>query len=205
MHGYAKLFLSTLFFVDHPKRILIIGLGGGSVQKALNRLLPNAYIDTVELNQDLPALVQQYFHYQEDKHNKIFIQDGIDFVKEVKPDQYDIILLDAFDKDYIPSGFLTDEFMQNVKNLLTHNGVIAINSFAKSKLEQLESSLFKNNFGDYYNMQMNNSRIMLASKHGLPELDQVRHSTILWHYRFAEIECDANRIFQLIKSTSQHP
>ncbi len=57
LHGYVKLFLSALFFNDNPQRILVIGLGGASVHKALNILTPTAQIDTVEINAVLPKLL----------------------------------------------------------------------------------------------------------------------------------------------------
>ncbi|MBA2628737.1 MAG: fused MFS/spermidine synthase, partial [Rickettsiaceae bacterium] len=147
LHGYIKLFLSTLFFNDNPQRILVIGLGGASVHKALNILLPRTQIDTVEINEVLPKIVDQYFGYKEDYRNKIFIEDGAIFAKKAPANIYDIVLIDAFNADYIPPQFLTDEFMQNIKKMLTANGVVAINTFTISKTYKFESDLFKHNFG----------------------------------------------------------
>ena len=84
LHGYIKLFLSTLLFNDNPQRILVIGLGGASVHKALNILLPRTQIDTVEINDVLPKIVDQYFGYKEDYRNKIFIEDGAIFAKDLQ-------------------------------------------------------------------------------------------------------------------------
>jgi spermidine synthase len=182
LHGYIKLFLSTLFFNDNPQRILVIGLGGASVHKALNILLPRTQIDTVEINDVLPKIVDQYFGYKEDYRNKIFIEDGAIFAKESAANIYDIVLIDAFNADYIPPQFLTDEFMQDIKKILTPNGVVAINTFTVSKTYELESDLFKRNFGKYYNLIFNKSRIMVAAKNDLPDLSEIASNSIFWGY-----------------------
>ncbi len=200
LHGYVKLFLSTLFFNDNPQRILVIGLGGASVHRALNILLPRAQIDTVEINAVLPKLVDQYFGYKEDFRNKIFIEDGAIFAKESAADIYDIILIDAFNADYIPPQLLTDEFMQDIKKMLTPNGVVAINTFTVSKTYELESDLFKRNFGKYYNLIFNTSRVMIAAKNYLPDLPEIAAKSILWRYRFVEVGVDQNALLGLYKN-----
>ena len=200
LHGYIKLFLSTLFFNDNPQRILVIGLGGASVHKALNILLPRTQIDTVEINDVLPKIVDQYFGYKEDYRNKIFIEDGAIFAKESAANIYDIVLIDAFNADYIPPQFLTDEFMQDIKKILTPNGVVAINTFTVSKTYELESDLFKRNFGKYYNLIFNKSRIMIAAKNNLPDLSEIASNSILWRYRFVEVGVDQKGLLGLYHS-----
>ncbi len=200
LHGYIKLFLSTLFFNDNPQRILVIGLGGASVHKALNILLPRTQIDTVEINEVLPKIVDQYFGYKEDYRNKIFIEDGAIFAKKAPANIYDIVLIDAFNADYIPPQFLTDEFMQNIKKMLTANGVVAINTFTISKTYKFESDLFKHNFGKYYNLIFNKSRIMIAAKNDLPDLSEIASNSILWRYRFVEVGVDQKALLALYQS-----
>ena len=200
LHGYVKLFLSALFFNDNPQKILVIGLGGASVHKALNILTPTAQIDTVEINAVLPKIVDQYFGYKEDYRNKIFIEDGAIFAKESAADIYDIILIDAFNIDYIPPQLLTDEFMQDIKKMLTPKGIVAINTFTVSKTYDFESDLFKRNFGKYYNLIFNQSRIMIAAKNDLPTLPEIVAKSILWRYRFVEVGVDQNALLGLYQS-----
>src|SRR5262245_53969623 len=46
---YAPMMLSSLFLNPDPKKILIIGQGGGTLPMALKKLVPNAEIDVVEI------------------------------------------------------------------------------------------------------------------------------------------------------------
>jgi spermidine synthase len=200
LHPYAQLFLSTLFLNDSPQRILVIGLGGANIQNALNILLPRTQIDTVEINPVLPRLVEKYFGYKEDARNKIFIEDAADFAKNTEANTYDIILIDAFDADYIPPQLLTDQFMQDVKKMLTPVGVVAINTFTISKTYEHESNLFKRNLGNYYNLIINKSRVMIAGKNNLPDLKEIAEKAVLWRFRFVEVGVDQNALLGLYRA-----
>ncbi len=137
LFNYVQIFLSTLFLVEDPRKILIIGLGGASLPKALNILVPNAKIHIVEINPAIPPIVEKYFEYKFNDTNRIFIEDGIEYVKNSAADRYDMVFIDAFSADYIPDGFLTSEFMNNVKRILTKNGVVAMNTFVSSEKEEI--------------------------------------------------------------------
>ncbi len=197
--GYSHIFLSTLFFKNYPKKILLLGLGGASVPKALNILAPRADLDIVEINSALVPIVNKYFSFHENKKTHIIIEDGAEFVKNAPDDSYDIVLLDAFDSKYIPPALLTDEFMQNIKRIMTKNAILASNTFIDSKTYDLESKLYKDTFGPYYNLNYNNSRIVVASKGPLDSVKQIRANAELWQYRFVEVGSNSFEVFKLYK------
>ena len=90
--------------------------------------------------------------------------------------------------------------MQDIKKVLTSNGVVAINTFTVSKTYELESDLFKRNFGKYYNLIFNNSRIMVAAKNDLPDLSEIASNSILWRYRFVEVDVNQEGLLGLYQS-----
>ena len=47
--SYAQMSMAALLFNPNPDRILIVGLGGGTLPMALRELTPDAVIDTVEI------------------------------------------------------------------------------------------------------------------------------------------------------------
>ena len=65
---------------------------------------------------------------------------------------------------------------------------------------RLESNLFKHNFGKYYNLIFNTSRIMIAAKNDLPGLSEIAAKSILWRYRFVEIGVDQNALLGIYQS-----
>ena len=194
-----QVMMTTLFLKDNPKRILIIGLGGGSMVNALNILVPNATIDIVEINPALPSIAQKYFNLKVDGNNKIIIKDGVEFVKNAPEKEYEIVLIDAFDKDYIPPALLSDEFMQNIKKVMKENGAVAINTFIESKYQDLESNLFKNNFGSYYNLCVGANRVVLATKGEMPKLKEIAATSYLWLDKFVEINVSQPALLSLFQ------
>lgn len=201
LFDYIHIFLSTLFIKEDPRKILIIGLGGATTQKAFNILTPNAKIHTVEINPDIPPIVEKYFEYKPNYTNKIFVEDGVQYVKNSPPNRYDLVLIDAFSIDYIPDGFLTSEFMNNVKSILTENGVVAMNTFITSKKSDLESQLFKDTFGEYYSLKKANSKVLVAANRKLPNYQQIAVDSNLWLYRMAEIGVSQTALLSLYKDS----
>ena len=60
---YTRMMLGALYLEPEPHRILIIGLGGGTLPRALERLLPEAQIDVVEIDPAVVRVAQQYFGF----------------------------------------------------------------------------------------------------------------------------------------------
>ena len=90
--------------------------------------------------------------------------------------------------------------MQDIKKMLKPKGIVAINTFTVSKTYDFESDLFKRNFGKYYNLIFNQSRIMIAAKNDLPTLPEIVAKSILWRYRFVEVGVDQNALLGLYQS-----
>ena len=178
---YASMMLASLFLNPSPKRILIIGLGGGTLPEALQEMLPDAMIDTVEIDPAVEEIAYRYFEYVPGPNTQNFIQDGRVFVKRAVASgaQYDLVMLDAFEADYIPEHMLTKEFLEEVKAIMTPDGVLAANTFSRSALYDYESATYQAVFGEFYNLKFSN-RIVLAKLGGLPSMDEVRENARIW-------------------------
>jgi len=147
---YAHSVLTGLAYNPDPKRILIIGLGGGSLPNAFKELVPDAEVVSVEIDPAVAKLARQYFDYIETDKIKTKIMDGRVYVKRaLKKQQYfDWIILDAFNGDYIPEHLLTMEFLSEVKQLLKPNGLLSANTFNASKLYDYESVTYQAVFNE---------------------------------------------------------
>ncbi len=152
---YARMMMGSLYLNPNPERILIIGLGGGTLPNAMRGVLPNATIDVVEIDAAVVRAARAYFGFTEDAKLKVHEQDGRVFVKRAigGAARYDLIMLDAFEDDYIPEHLLTREFLQEVKSILTPRGVVAGNSFSSSGLYPSESATYADTFGTFYNLK----------------------------------------------------
>jgi spermidine synthase len=124
---------ASLLYTAEPKRILMIGLGGGSISTYFGRAMPDVHIDTVELDQRVIDVAKQYFALRETPRVRYFAADGRVFLTRSK-EQYDLILLDAYRGGYVPFHLLTREFYTLVKNRLTPGGAAAFNVHDGTKL-----------------------------------------------------------------------
>lgn len=172
---YARMMIGSLYLNPDPARILIIGLGGGTLPMTLRDLLPDAQINVVEIDPAVVKVARTYFNFKDDTKMTVSVEDGRVFVKrQMKTDaKYDLIMLDAFEDDYIPEHMLTKEFLTEVKSLLTPDGVLAANTFSSSRLYPFESVTYTAVFGPFYNLKLAN-RVIWAQNGTLTSLDTIR-------------------------------
>jgi spermidine synthase len=166
---YTQMMLAGLYLNPNPQRLLIIGEGGGTIPTVLQQMFPNMKIDLVELDDAVDRIARSYFDFKPGPNTTVTISDGRVFVKRQIPQKpnYDIVMLDAFDADYIPEHMLTREFLEEVKSVMAPNGVIVANTFSDSALYDYESVTYRAVFGSYFNLKLAN-RIIIGKLGGLP-------------------------------------
>lgn len=199
---YIKFLLSSLYIGKAPKHILLIGLGGGTAAKAINTILPQAELDIVEINPLIPPVAQNFFLFKPNNNTHITVGDGYLFTLNSSASKYDLILVDVFDKDYIPAPFLTEIFVNNVKRILTSQGVVAINTFEGGKFFKIESELFKDAFKNFLELTNGSSRIIIAKNGRLPSLSQIKENAKGWNFNLNQVGIDAESLanrFNFIK------
>jgi spermidine synthase len=117
-----------------PRRILMIGLGGGSISSYLGRYLPDAEIDTVEIDPGVVKAAKLYFGMKETPRVRYLEGDGRVFLNRRKDATWDLILVDAFHGGYVPFHLLTKEFYTLLKARLAPGGAVAFNVHDGTKL-----------------------------------------------------------------------
>ena len=175
---YTRMMTSALLVKPDPASVLIIGLGGGTLPTALHELLPEAVIDTVEIDPAVVEVAQTYFSYKPGPRQRVFVEDGRAFVERALQagQHYDMVMLDAFDVDYIPPHLLTVEFLTQVREVLTPDGLVVANSFAQSRMYVQESATYAAVFGEYYNQRagLEGNRVIIAANGALPPMEVVQ-------------------------------
>lgn len=121
--GYLHI---ALAIVPEPRRVLAIGLGGGSLVKRMWRDYAPVHIDAVEIDPEVVEIARALFALPDDERIRVIVGDGRTFV-DACAQTYDLIVIDAFDDDRIPRPLTTDEFMRTCRDLLSPGGAIAYN------------------------------------------------------------------------------
>jgi spermidine synthase len=126
---YSQAMMCALLFRPEPADVLLIGLGGGSIVKFLLEYCPDARIDVAEIDPEVVAVAREYFLLPECSRLRIMSAPGEEVVAGQKAagSSYDLILLDAFDESGPARALLEPGFLENCRDLLTTNGVFAMN------------------------------------------------------------------------------
>lgn len=192
---YTRMMLGALYVKPDPARIMIVGLGGGSLPTALHTVLPRTVIDTVEIDPAVVSVAKKYFHFKPEGTLRVHVADGRAFVQQALKEgrRYDIVMLDAFGEDYIPPHLLTREFLQEVKGILAPGGVVAANTFTASRVYDDESTTYADVFGPFYNLRAGN-RIILAGPGPLVPMEQLRSRAAGFEARLMPLGVDANAL-----------
>jgi predicted membrane-bound spermidine synthase len=130
---YSKLMPAGLLYPEKLHRILMIGLGAGSISTYLGRAMPDVQIDVVELDPGIIAAGKKYFGLQETDKVHYVENDGRVYLNRNKA-PYDLIILDAYRELGVPFHMLTREFYALVKDRLALGGAVAANITANTRL-----------------------------------------------------------------------
>jgi spermidine synthase len=117
-----------LAHVFHPgiRRVLMIGLGSGTIPKRFTRDYPEVTVDSIELDPAVVEVAKRFFEVREDARHRVTVQDGRVFVRRAEA-RYDLVILDAYFADGIPFHLATREFLEQVRERLSAGGVVVSN------------------------------------------------------------------------------
>lgn len=122
-----------------PKTALVLGLGVGIVP----RFLANNGVDVqvVDIDKATLKIAKKYFSLDDSKL-KINISDARTFIREC-PQTYDVVFVDIFQGDGIPSHVVSSEFFNDIKDCMNDNAIFLMNSFYGEVILTSKKSLFK--------------------------------------------------------------
>jgi spermidine synthase len=150
MSEYTQLALGGLLYVPEPRRALVVGLGGGVIPREMHHYLKEVEIDIAEIDPDIPPIAERHFGFSVSERMRVHVADGRVFIKKQlrqEPMQrYDIVVLDAYVGEYIPFHLMTREFLEQVKAVLTENGVVVANVLGTNRLLHAELRTFQEVF-----------------------------------------------------------
>lgn len=162
---YAKVMPVGLAFVGEPRRILVIGLGGGTIPSFLRKHFPHATIDAVDIDPDVVYVAKKFFGFREDAKMRAYAADGRRFIEQCR-EPYDVIFLDAFGCENVPYHLATREFLVAVRRALAPRGVAVGNIWSRGSNPLYDSMVrtYQDVFDELYilDVRARGNKILLA-------------------------------------------
>lgn len=124
--AYADYLHLPLVFVSQPRRVTLIGLGGGTVPGRYVADYPTVVMNVAEIDPQVVVTARQYFDVRAGDRLRIDARDGRLHLRLTR-DPQDIILTDAYLIDTIPFHLATREFFALARSRLAPGGVVASN------------------------------------------------------------------------------
>ncbi len=128
------------------KKVLLLGLGAGSVVDLLvNKHGLKCAITGVELDGNVIDFAKKYFDIEKYKSLQIVQADAFEFVQQCN-EKFDLIVVDLFVGDTVPTDFSSEEFISNLKRLSNEKCCVAYNKMTDNAKHKQELIALSANF-----------------------------------------------------------
>ncbi|MCQ0029752.1 spermidine synthase [Burkholderia glumae] len=123
---YTRIMMGFVLLAPAPARVLMIGLGGGSLAKYCHRHLPATTITAVEIDPGVIALRDRFHLPADGDRFEVICADGAHYMDRPEVSA-DVILLDAFEAQGISAQCASQSFLAACRERLRGNGVLVAN------------------------------------------------------------------------------
>ncbi|WP_159799390.1 spermidine synthase [Flavobacterium sp. MK4S-17] len=136
------------------KKILVLGVAGGSVIKTLTEEVGfTGKITGVEIDPLAIDIANKYFELDKISNLEIIIDDAFEFVLKTK-EKYDLIIIDIFQDTAMPNFLFENFFINRINFLLNVNGFILFNTMTLSKRDKERNLEYRSRFNENYSVRM---------------------------------------------------
>lgn len=185
---YTRSMFASHLFVAEPKRVLIVGLGGGGMVHFLKHHQPELVIDAVEIDPAVVKVAEDFFNIKTEGKVTIHAADGLKYLADTEH-RYDVIYMDAFlkpseltDSTGAPLKLKTVDFYMSVQKKLTDAGVVVFNLNTHNQTRQ-DLATLRNAFGRIYTFRvpkaLNLVVVATSNAKGIPTGQLLRQATVL--------------------------
>lgn len=150
VNEYTRKMMAFLLFCPEPRRILMIGLGGGSLVKFCSRRLRSTHVTVVEIDANVIALRAHFSIPPDGTDLRVVHGDGARYVADLADSAEfpDVLLVDAYDRNGISRSIAEPEFIENSRRILGDDGVFVMNLAAHESDSTLHVERIRKVFGD---------------------------------------------------------
>ncbi|MCE9679367.1 fused MFS/spermidine synthase [Shewanella sp. AS1] len=146
-HTYIQAMLLVLLFIQ-PKRVIILGLGGGGLVHALRHYDRAINITAVELRAQVIEIAKRYFQLPIGKKLNLVHQDAIEFLTEREHKKADVIFADIYGAEGVDENQLTETFIANAAAMIKAGGYLVLNCWKEHSQDRQLLALLQIHFSE---------------------------------------------------------
>jgi spermidine synthase len=131
--SYLQHMFTSYLIQPDQKKVLIVGLGGGSMVHFLQKHDPQCEVDAVEIDPVVVQLAERYFALKRSRNVRLLVADAFDYFAKNET-KYDVIYMDAFlkpsestDGTGVPLRLRTLDFYKQLQSRLNDGGSVVFN------------------------------------------------------------------------------
>lgn len=140
-HDYIRGMLAVLTQISTPKRIAVIGTGGGGLTRILHDYYTETQIDTVDLRSAVIQIAFQYFDLPRSVRLATYTDSADTFLAQqvdkisLHEEKYDLIFSDIYLADGLSTEQLQREFIDHSRQVLNDDGWLILNLWKEHRGE----------------------------------------------------------------------
>lgn len=148
------------------KNVLVLGLGLGSIPLLLEKKFKKKYDYTlIEIDQKIVNLANKYTLGDLSSSYTIICTDALKYIESCSQ-IFDLIAVDIFIDDQIPSVFESIQFLENIKKVLSPNALVMYNQLTyKDNITISKKKIFEEKFKKVFKeatiLQLNGNNMLL--------------------------------------------
>ncbi len=112
----------------HPRNVLVIGGGDGGTIREVLRYDEIKHVDLVEIDGQVLEVARKYFpavaSSLDDRRLIVHVRDGVEYVRQAKPEIYDVVIVDSTDPVGFAEGLFGEDFYKHCARVLREGGIL---------------------------------------------------------------------------------
>lgn len=128
--SYTQAMTAALLFQPMPRRVLLLGLGGGSLACFLHHHFPDCEIHAVEQRPAVVEAARNFFCLPADPRLHVHTGGALDYLARADAECFDLILVDIFSAMGMDGELGEADFFAHCRQRLAPGGVLSVNLWA---------------------------------------------------------------------------
>jgi len=158
---FRKTFQAVAIEKENFNKVLILGnAAGGTAHLLRHEYHFEGEVHGVELDEKISEVAQKHFPQGYAATDKIYNEDGYNFVMNLKDEVYDLVVFDIYHDLEIPDKFHTQSFIVSLHRIMKKDSLLIFNKVVRSRKTKQEAgfleAVMKQQFSDFRKITIGN-------------------------------------------------